>query len=44
MKKSKNEGWYTFADGYRCWFVGMGASDRKREEYKHGKIIKFDRT
>ena len=41
MAKVKTRGWYTFADGYRAWFYGLGASDRKREEYKHGKIVKF---
>lgn len=44
MARGKTQGWYTFADGYRAWFAGLGASDRKREEYKHGKIIRFEAT
>ena len=44
MKNSKTEGWYTFADGYRCWFLGLSVAERKVQEKYHGKLVKFERT
>ncbi len=44
MRHSKTEGWYTFADGYHCWFRGLSAAERKVEEKHHGKLIRFERT
>ena len=41
---SKTRGWYTFADGYRVWFHGLSAQEKKREIMKHGQIFKFVRT
>ena len=40
----KTRGWYTFADGYRVWFYGLSASEKKVEIRKHGKIVKFEWT
>lgn len=40
----KTQGWYTFADGYRCWFHGLSAQEKKTEIRKHGKIIRFELT
>ena len=40
----KTQGWYTFADGYRCWFHGLSAQEKKVEIRKHGKIIRFEQT
>jgi hypothetical protein len=44
MKRNKTKGWYTFKDGYQIWFNGLSASERKREIYKHGKIVTFEPT
>lgn len=44
MAKIKTQGWYTFADGYRCWYHGLSATERKWEERQHGKVIKFEPT
>jgi hypothetical protein len=44
MAKVKSRGWYQFADGYRAWFAGLGASEKKREIAKHGAIIRFTAT
>ena len=39
MKKTR--GWYTFEDGYTCWYSGMSMQEKKIEIFKHGKIVKF---
>lgn len=44
MANINTRGWYTFADGYRCWFAGMSGQEKKIEVRKHGKIVKFERT
>ena len=44
IKKMKTRGWYTFADGYRAWFFGLGGNEKKIEIMKHGKVIKFEHT
>ena len=44
MAKSRTQGWYTFTDGYRCWFAGLSAQEKKVEIYKHGKVVKFEPT
>lgn len=44
MSKISTRGWYTFADGYSCWYCGLSAQDKKREILKHGKIVKFEPT
>lgn len=44
MAKSKTRGWYTFEDGYHCWYHGMSAAEKKMEIKKHGKIVKFTPT
>ena len=41
MKKSNGCGWYTFADGYRCWYLGISAAEKRAEIRKHGAIISF---
>ena len=41
MARSKTRGWYTFADGYVCWFYGLSAAEKKVEIRTHGAIIKF---
>lgn len=41
MKKSKTQGFYTFADGYYVWFRGLTAAEKKSEIRKHGAIIRF---
>ena len=35
-------GWYTFADGYSVWAMGMSAKEIKIEATKHGKLISFE--
>lgn len=40
-KKIKTQGWYTFEDGYTCWYHGMSGAEKRMEIYKHGKIVKF---
>jgi hypothetical protein len=44
MKKNKTRGWYTFADGYRCWYYGLSGTEKMIEVRVHGKIIKFEPT
>lgn len=44
MARIKNQGWYTYADGYRCWYRGLTATRRKCEERQHGKVVKFEPT
>ena len=44
MAKSKTRGWYTFSDGYHCWYHGLSASEKKIEIIKHGEIIRFTPT
>lgn len=44
MKAPKTQGWYTFADGYRGWFYGLGAQEKKVLIRDHGKIITFEHT
>ena len=44
MAKSRTQGWYTFADGYRAWYHGMDKTEKKWEIIKHGKIVKFEAT
>lgn len=44
MAKIKSQGWYTFADGYRCWYHGLSAQEKRIEVYKHGKVVKFEPT
>lgn len=41
MAKNKTRGWYTFEDGYTCWYYGLSASEKKIEILHHGKIVKF---
>lgn len=43
MKKT-TQGWYTFADGYRVWFYGLSAQEKKVEVFHHGKVVKFEPT
>ena len=38
------QGWYTFADGYKAWFHGLSANERKIEVLKHGAIVRFEPT
>jgi hypothetical protein len=42
--KISTRGWYTFSDGSEIWFSGLSAQEKKREIYKHGKIIRFEPT
>ena len=42
--KISTRGWYIFADGTEIWFSGLSAQEKKREIYKHGKIIRFEPT
>jgi hypothetical protein len=37
----KTQGWYIFEDGTQAWFNGLSAQERKREELKHGKVMRF---
>lgn len=41
---AKTCGWYIFADGYRAWFHGLSANEKKNEIRIHGAIIKFTPT
>lgn len=38
----KNSGWYTFEDGYKAWFNGLSAQEKKVEIRKHGKIVRIE--
>lgn len=44
MARSKTRGWYTFADGYHCWYHGLSATERKAEIRLHGPVVKFSPT
>lgn len=44
MAKNRTQGWYTFADGYRCWYYGLSAQEKKAEVFHHGKVVKFEPT
>lgn len=44
MAKNRTQGWYTFADGYRYWYHGLSAQEKRWEVYKHGKVVKFEPT
>lgn len=37
-------GWFTFADGYTCWCHGYNAQEMKLEVFKHGAVVRFERT
>lgn len=37
-------GWYTFEDGYVCWYHGLSAREKKLEVMKHGQIVSFKPT
>lgn len=41
MKTPKTQGWYIFADGYEVWFYGLSGTEKRNEERKHGKVIRF---
>lgn len=41
MARKNTRGWYYFADGYYCWRNGMSAAEKRNEERKHGKIVRF---
>lgn len=43
-RKSRTQGWYTFADGYHCWYYGLSAQERKVEVMRHGAVVRFDPT
>ncbi len=38
---NKTRGTYIFADGYKAWFNGLSAQERRNEERKHGKVVRF---
>ena len=44
MARKSTRGWYLFEDGYECWVNGFSAQERKVEERKHGKVIRFTPT
>lgn len=44
MTTPKSQGFYTFEDGFRCWYYGLSAQEKKVEIRKHGKIISFIHT
>ena len=41
MKTPKGQGTYIFADGYEVWFYGLSAAEKRNEERKHGKVVRF---
>lgn len=46
MKKTKanNYGrgfWFTFADGYHGWVLGLSTQEKRVEIAKHGKLIEW---
>lgn len=41
MGRTKTQGWYTFEDGYVCWYHGLSAQEKRVEILKHGKIVRF---
>lgn len=43
-KVPKTRGWYTFEDGTTGWYNGLSAQEKKVEESKHGKVVKFEHT
>lgn len=44
MARTKTQGWYLFEDGYRCWFHGLSAEEKKKEILRHGRIVRFEPT
>lgn len=41
MAKNNTQGYYWFTDGFMAWFHGLNTNERRREEAKHGKVVKF---
>lgn len=46
MKKTKSNNygrgfWFEFADGTNGWVLGMSAQEKRVEERKHGKLVKW---
>lgn len=41
VKTMKTQGTYIFADGYTAWFHGLSAAEKRNEERKHGKVVRF---
>ncbi len=41
---TRKAGWFTFEDGYTTWTSGYSKNELAWEVYKHGKVIKFERT
>ena len=44
MARIKTQGWYTFEDGYYCWYHGLSTQEKKIEILHHGKIVRFEPT
>ena len=44
MATPKGQGWYLWEDGTYYWVHGMSAQERRREELKHGRLIKYSRV
>lgn len=42
--RNATQGWYTFADGHVSWFRCLSQSEKRIEERKHGKVIRFQPT
>ena len=43
-KVPKTRGWYEFKDGTTAWFNGLSAHEKRVEESKHGKVVRFEHT
>lgn len=37
----KTQGFYFFADGTKIWFNALSASEKRKAEMEHGKVLKF---
>ena len=41
MARTNTQGWYYFADGFKAWFYGLRAREKRAEIAKHGAIVRF---
>ncbi len=44
MATPKGQGWYEWEDGSVIWYNGLSAQERRREELKHGRLVKYSRV
>ena len=45
MARKRFPGWYTFEDGYRCWYsFKLKGHELHCEVLRHGKLVRFEPT